>query len=77
MDTKLDGLLLVGILIMKDNNKVTDQTKSLVQPRHILMDLKAKNKESLTNIKQVYDACCRLRRSERDDKSDHTLFIIT
>jgi len=31
-------------------------TKSLAAPRNILMDLKGKNKESGTLIKQVYNA---------------------
>jgi len=48
--------------------KIVDPTRSLVQPKHILMNLKDKNQESLTNIKQVYNACHRFKKSERDNK---------
>lgn len=49
--------------------EIVDPTRSLVQPEHILMNLKDKNQESLTNIKQVYNACHRFRKSERDNKT--------
>jgi len=69
MDVKLDGHLFASKLIMEDKKKVIDLTKSLVQPRYILTYLKAKNKESLTNIKQVYNARFRFRKSERENNT--------
>jgi len=43
-------------------------TKSLVQPKNILMNSKGK-KECMTNIKQVYNARRRIKKSSRDDMS--------
>jgi len=45
-------------------------TKSLAVPRNILTDLKEKNKESLTTIKQVYTARTRWRKGIRGDKTE-------
>jgi len=42
-------------------------TKSLAKPRNILTDLKEKNKESDTLIKQVYNARTRWRKGKRKD----------
>jgi len=45
-------------------------TKSLAKPRNILTDLKEKNKENLTLIKQVYNARTRWRKGQREDKTE-------
>jgi len=45
-------------------------TKSLAKPRNILTDLKEKNKENLTLIKQVYNARTSLRKGQREDKTE-------
>ena len=45
-------------------------TKSLAAPRNILTDLKEKNKESVTLIKQVYNARTRWRNGQREDKTE-------
>ena len=44
-------------------------TKSLAAPRNILTDLKEK-KQSVTLIKQVYNAQTRWRKGQREDKTD-------
>jgi hypothetical protein len=53
LDPRLDSHLLAGRLREKEKKKVVDMTKSLALPQNILIDLKEKYKESLTNIKQV------------------------
>jgi len=53
---KLSGHLLAGRLKMEEKQRVIDMTKSLAAPRNILTNLKGKNKESVTLIKQVYNA---------------------
>jgi len=39
-------------------------------PRNILTDLKEKNKESVTTIKQVYNARIRWHKGQRGDKTE-------
>ncbi|XP_039683841.1 protein FAR1-RELATED SEQUENCE 4-like [Medicago truncatula] len=45
-------------------------TKSLAKPRNILTDLKERNKESVTLIKQVYNARTRWCKGQREDKTE-------
>jgi len=45
-------------------------TKSLAAPRNILTDLKEKNKESVTLIKQVYNARTRWRKGHKEDTAE-------
>jgi len=56
MTPKLSGHLLAGRLKTEEKQRVIDMTKSLAKPRNILTDLKDKNKQSVTLIKQVYNA---------------------
>jgi len=56
MEPKSESRLLAGRLTEKEKKVVVDLTKSLVQPKHILMNLKGKLKDNLTNIKQVNNA---------------------
>ena len=67
---KLSGHLLAGRLKAEEKQRVIDMTKSLTKPGNILMDLKEKNKESLTLIKQVYNARTRWRKGQREDKTE-------
>jgi len=67
---KLSGHLLAGRLKAEEKQRVIDMKKSLAAPRNILMDLKEKNKESVTLIKQVYNARTRWRKGKRDDKTE-------
>ena len=60
----LAGHLLAGRLKVEEKKRVMDMTKSLAKPRNILTDLKEKNKESLTLIKQVYNARTRRRKGK-------------
>jgi len=50
-------------------------TKSLAVPRNSLTDLKQKNKESLTNINQVYNARTRWSKGVRGDKTEMQYLI--
>ena len=67
---KLSGHLLAGRLKAEEKQRVIDMTQSLTKPGNILMDLKEKNKESLTLIKQVYNARTRWRKGQREDKTE-------
>jgi len=67
---KLSGHLLAGRLKAEEKKRVIDMTKSLAKPRNILTDLKEKNKENLTLIKQVYNARTRWRKGQREDKTE-------
>ncbi|AES71280.2 FAR1 DNA-binding domain protein [Medicago truncatula] len=49
------GHLLTGRLMEDDKKIVHDLTDSSVKPKNILTNLKKKRKESITNIKQVYN----------------------
>jgi len=66
---KLSGHLLAGRLKEDKKQRVIDTTKSLAAPRKILTYLKEKNKESVTLIKQVYNARSRWRKGQREDKT--------
>ncbi len=70
MVPKLSGHLLAGRLKAEEKQRVIDMTKSLAKPRNILTDLKDKNKESVTLIKQVYNARTRWRKGQRKDKTE-------
>jgi len=67
---KLSGHLFAGRLKAEEKQRVIDMTKSLAKPRNILTNLKGKNKESLTLIKQVYNARTRWRKGQREDKTE-------
>lgn len=53
LEPKFEGHFLMGRLTKKGKKVVVGMTKSLVQPKNILMNLKSKRKDNLTNIKQV------------------------
>jgi len=59
---KSSSHLLAGRLKAKEKQRVIDMTKSLAVPRNILTDLKEKNKERVTLIKQVYNTRTRWRK---------------
>ncbi len=67
MEPNFSGHLLAGRLKAEEKQRVIDMTKSLAKPRNILTDLKDKNKESVTLIKQVYNARTRWRKGQRKD----------
>jgi hypothetical protein len=66
----LSGHLLAGRLKGEAKQRVIDMTKSLAKPRNILTDLKERNQESVTGIKQVYNARTRWRKGQREDKTE-------
>jgi len=72
---KLSGHLLAGRLKAKEKQRVIDMTKSLAKPRNILTDLKERNKESVTLIKQVCNARTRWRKGQREDKTEFQYLI--
>jgi len=72
---KLADHLLAGRIKEEEKKRVIDMTKSLVVPRNILTYLKQKNKESLTTIKQVYNARTRWHKGIRSDKTNMQYLI--
>ncbi|AES97156.1 transcription factor AFT [Medicago truncatula] len=54
---------------LEEKKRVIDMTKSLAVLRNILTDLKEKNKESLTTIKQVYNTQTRWHKGIIGDKT--------
>ena len=70
MEKRLEGHLLVGQLIEKEKKVVDCLTKSLVQLKHISMNLKNEGKDNLKNIKQVYNALEKFKKSIRAEKSE-------
>jgi len=72
---KLAGHLLAGRLKEEEKKRVIDMTKRLAVPRNILTDLKEKNKERLTNIKQVYKARTRWCKGIGGDKMEMQYLI--
>jgi len=54
----------IFVHLLAGRQRVIDMTKSLAKPRNILTDLKEKNKEKLTLIKQVYNARTRWRKGK-------------
>jgi len=70
LEPKLGVHLLAGKIKEEEKKRVFDMTKSLTLPRNILTDLKKKNKESVTNIKQVYNALTRWRKGIKGDKTE-------
>ncbi|KEH16518.1 hypothetical protein MTR_0156s0040 [Medicago truncatula] len=75
LEPKFGGHLLARTLKEEEKKRFIDMTKSLALPRNILTDLKEKNKESLKNIKQVYNARFTCRKSIRGDKMEMQYFI--
>jgi len=67
MAPKLFDHLLAGRIKAEEKQRVIDMKKSLAKPRNILTDLKDKNKESVTLIKQVYNARTRWRKGQRNE----------
>jgi hypothetical protein len=61
----LAGFLLAGRLIEDDKEIVRDLMKSSIKPKNILTNLKGKRKESVTNIKQVYNECHKFKKSKK------------
>jgi len=72
---KLGGLFLAGRIKEEEKKRVIEMTKSLTLSRNILTDLKGKNKESLTNNKQVYNARTRWRKGIKGDKTEMQYLI--
>ena len=55
MQPALEGHMLASKLKEDDKKIVRDLTTSKVHPRNILMNLKRKRQQCMTNIKQVYN----------------------
>jgi len=72
---KLTDHLLAGRLKAEEKQRVIDMIKSLAAARNILTDLKEKNKESVTIIKQVYNVRTRWRKGQREDKTEMQYMI--
>jgi len=67
--------LLAGRL-MEDGKKIVhDLTNSSVKPKNILTSLKKKRKESLANIKQVYNERHKFKKAKRGDLTEMQFLI--
>jgi len=67
---KLASHLLAGRLNEEEKKRVIDMTKSFAVPGNILTNLKEKNKDSVTTIKQVYNERIRWCKGIRGDKTE-------
>jgi hypothetical protein len=68
MEPKFEDYLLAGRLAEKYKKIVADLTKSLVESKHILVNLKNKQKDNLTNVKQMYNGRERFKTYIRAEK---------
>ena len=69
MEMTLEGHMLVDTLKEDDKKIVRDLTKSKVFPRNILLNLKSKRQDCMTNIKQVNNDRQQIWKSNRGDKT--------
>jgi len=69
MEPTLEGHMFAGRLKEDDKKIVRDLTKSKVLPRNILLNLKSKRQDCITNIKQVYNERQQIWKSNRGDKT--------
>ncbi|XP_004489620.1 uncharacterized protein [Cicer arietinum] len=67
---KLIDHSFLGRLSQDEKNVLGDMTKNFVKPKDILMTLSDHNIESLTTIKQVYNARQAYRSSLRDNRTE-------
>ncbi|KEH24263.1 hypothetical protein MTR_7g106560 [Medicago truncatula] len=67
--------LLAGRLTEYDKKIVHDLTDSSVKPKNILTNLKKKRKESMINIKQVYNERHKFKREKRGDLTEMQYLI--
>jgi len=70
MKSKLEYYLLAGRLTEKYKKIVAGLTKSLVESKYIPMNLKDKQKDNLTNVKQMYNGRERFKKYIRVEKSE-------
>ena len=68
MKLDLEGYMIVCRLKEDDKKIVCDLTKSKVHPRNILLDLKRKRQDCMTNIRQIYTERQQIWKSNRGDK---------
>jgi len=59
-----------GRLSVEENVMVEDMTKTSVKARNILLTMKERNEKNLMTIKQVYNAMCVHRRSQRRHRTE-------
>jgi len=75
MKPSLERYILAGRLREDEKKIVRDLTRSLVQPKNILINLKGKRQESMTNIKQVYNERQKIFKSNRGNKTEMQYLI--
>jgi len=69
MESTLEGHMLAGRLKEDDKKIVPDLTNSKVLPRNILLNLKSRRQDCMTNIKQVYNERQQIWKSNGCNKS--------
>ena len=71
----LAGCLLAGRLMEDDKKIAHDLMESSVKPKNILKNLKKKGRESLTNIKQIYNERHKFKKAKRGGLTEMQFLI--
>jgi len=67
---------LLAERLMEDHKKIVhDFTNSSVKPKNILTNLKKKRKESMTNIKEVYNERHKFKKAKKGDLTQMQFLI--
>ena len=69
MEPAVEEHMLAGRLKKDDKKIVRDLAKSKVCPRNILLNLKSKRQDCITNIKQVYNERQQIWKTNRGNKT--------
>jgi hypothetical protein len=70
LSSLLNGHPFFGRLSHEEKNLLGDMTKNMVKPRNILMTFRDHNVESLTTIKQIYNARQSYRSSIKGNRTE-------
>ncbi|CAJ2651984.1 unnamed protein product, partial [Trifolium pratense] len=70
LDKALQGHLVAGRLKPEEKEMVVEMSGNLIPPRNIMSTLKKRNPDSVTSIKQLYNAKHRLKLAARGSRSE-------
>jgi hypothetical protein len=70
MAKNLEGHILAGRLKPEEKECVHQMTRNLVSPKTILNTLREKNKDSKTNMKQIYNERQRYKRNLKGEMTE-------
>lgn len=74
-DRELDGHLIAGRLKPEEMEVIAEMTRNLVVPRKIMTTLKERDPNNVTNKKQIYNACHRLKAKVRGSRTEMQHFL--